>query len=203
MQSLHPGHKALFPARSAAARGCGSPGTAACEGVGWGCQRLAKYSPVSMETGSPHLKLQCSRCSPLTGLMGDEKLMFDLHLIAVLWDHSPGPSAGVAQSPGRLPLAVEPKSPNPQILHRRCQLRAAAGHVLPCWGRHAVACSFGLRFGLVKPKPSQQGWITGALLEVWGWQLLGLGLLLVFPLLPGSTSTGCQPGGARASVSHS
>lgn len=31
-----------------------------CEGVGWGCQHFAKYSPVSMETGSPHLKFQFS-----------------------------------------------------------------------------------------------------------------------------------------------
>lgn len=147
MQSLDPGRQALFPARSTAAQGCGSPGTAACEGVGWGCQHFAKYSPVSMETGSPHLKLQCSRCSPLTGLMGDEKLMFDLHLIAVLWDHSPGPSAGVAQSPGRLPLAVEPKSPNPAPPVPAAGCCGACAAML---GPTATARSFGLSFGLVK-----------------------------------------------------
>lgn len=59
-QSQDLGHEALFPAQSTAAQGCGSPGTAACEGVGWGCQHLAKYGPVSMETGSPHLKFQFS-----------------------------------------------------------------------------------------------------------------------------------------------
>lgn len=49
-----------------------------------GCHHFVKYSPpVTMETSSPRLKFQCSQCCSLTGLMGDEKLMVDLHVISV------------------------------------------------------------------------------------------------------------------------
>lgn len=108
-QSLHLGHKALFPAQSTAAQGCGAPGRTACEGVGWGCQHFRKIQPRyhGNRPPPPRLKFQCGQCSPLTGLMGDEKLMFDLHVIAVLGDHSPCPSAGAVRLPGQLPPAVE------------------------------------------------------------------------------------------------
>lgn len=103
--------------------------------------------------------------------MGDEKLMFDLHVIAVLRDHSPCPSAGVAQTPGRLPRR---RSSTSTPLHLWSQLQAAAGHVLPhrCW--RAIAWRFQLRFWLVNSRTLQAG--MESLLEVWGWQLLGMGL---------------------------
>lgn len=105
-----------------------------CEGVGWGCQHFTKYSPVTMETGSPHLKFQCSQCSALTGLMGDEKLMLDLHVIAVLWDRSPCPSRGSRRSRGA---------------------GAQGTPLLPA--AHSTAWRFWLRFCLVNPEPSKQG----------------------------------------------
>lgn len=85
-----------------------------------------------METGSPHLKFQCSRCSPLTGLMADEKLMFDLHVIAVPRDHSPCPSAGVAQIPGRLPGRGEQNARPPAPLVPDCCGACAAMLLLMC-----------------------------------------------------------------------
>lgn len=46
---------------------------------------LQNAAAVSIETGPPPLlKFQCSQCSLLTGLMGDEKLMPDLHVVSVL-----------------------------------------------------------------------------------------------------------------------
>lgn len=165
-QSLDLGHKALFPAQSTAAQGCGSPGRAAREGVGWGCQHFPKYSPVTMETGSPHLKFQCSQCSPLTGLMGDEKLMFDLHVIAVLWDHSPCPSAGAVRLPGRLLPAAEHSARSTAPLVPAADLcgASAAIEVLTCQSMEGLA-------GEPQNPPSRDG-VTGVLLEVWGWQLL-------------------------------
>lgn len=161
---------------SAAAQGCASPGTAACEAVGWGCQHLAKYSPVPMETGSPHPKFQCSRCSRLTGLMGDEKLMFDLH--AVLWDPSPCPSAGVAHVP--VVAEHDARTAAPLVPAAGCCGACAA---MLC---HGVEVSPGVSAGEAQNHPSRDG-ATGVFLEMWGW-------LLLLPLLPGRISTGCQPG---------
>lgn len=165
-QSPDLGLKALFPAQ-----GCGSPGTAACEGVGWGCQHFTKYSPVSMETGSPHLKFQCSQCSPLTGLMGDEKLMFDLHVIAVLWDRSPCPWRGSHRSRGA---------------GAQCTPLVPAAR----WCGRATAWRLWLRFWLVNPEPSKWGWSHGGVAGDVGMELPARA-----PADPGGISMGCQPGG--------
>jgi len=82
--------KSLFPehsrARLAAGLQLGMHRSARCGGGQLGLRStLQNAAAVTIETGSPLLKFQCSQCSLLTGLMGDEKLMLDLHVISAAY----------------------------------------------------------------------------------------------------------------------
>lgn len=109
---------------------------------------------VTMATGSPRLKFQCSQCSSLTGLMGDAKLMFDLHAISAAL-------AGLLPPPPHpfpfMEVCTNPSAPPLGGVERRIR---AAVHLLPvAYWCAARATALVLPCACVEAKPHLRFWL--------------------------------------------
>lgn len=124
-------------------------------------EHFGTYSPpVALETGSPTSNSSARRRSPLTGLMGDEKLMFDLHGIPVaLAGLLPLPSGGGLYGAADRPCGASlscccTSAPSCIPVQRALLLRC----------RRAVACRQIRARGFVwgAPEPPKPGWRRGS-----------------------------------------